>query len=197
MSLTGFALIVSASSRLSYSAAVLVLLAGIYGITLTVIRFGKIIIPEKYRTSIIILILTFISSLFYLVMNMINPVSALELYVMVFLVPITFLSSQIVKRSDALSHGEAIVLGIKEALILGGTIIVVALIREPLAYGTLSLPFGGKPLNILPNSLRERLVLQTFAGPLGGFILTACLITIVRLILHQKDDFNQENEEQL
>lgn len=196
MSLTGLALIVSASSRLSYSAAVCLLLAGIYGITLSIVHLGKSIIPQKYKTVILIMIVTFIISLFYLIMSMINPVSALALYFIVFLVPLTFLSSEIVKRTGNLSFGEGITLGMKEALILGGIIIAISFIREPLGYGTLSIPFSGKTVNLLPDTIREHVTLQVFAEPLGGFILTACLIALVRLVSRnhnfglQKEDSN-------
>lgn len=180
MSLTGIPLMVAASGRLSFSVVVCLLLPGIYAFTLSIIHLGKPIIPEKYRNIIIIMILTFISSFLYLIVKMIHPVFALELYFIIFLIPLTFLSSEIVQRTDKLSLSEGIVLGIKEALILGGLIIAVSLIREPLGYGTFSIPFMGKTVNILPDALRERLVLQIFAAPPGGFIITACLIAVIQ-----------------
>jgi hypothetical protein len=188
MSLTGAALIAAASGRFSHSIVVFLFLAGIYTITLSIIHLGKPIIPERYRTALIIMIVTFISSLFYLMINLINPVSALELYLIIFLIPITFLSSELNKNSENQSPNEEIIFGIKQALILGGIIILIALVREPLGYGTLSIPFIGKTINLLPDSIKELVVLQIFAAPLGAFILTACLIALIRLFSGNHDD---------
>jgi hypothetical protein len=182
MSLTGIALIVSASGRFSSAAIVFLLLAGIYTLALSIILFGKTIIPARYKTALVIAIVTFISSLFFLIVELIHPVTALELNLIIFLIPIVFLSSKIVQRIDHLSVGEGIALGMKEALMLGGIILVVALIREPLGYGTLSIPFVGSMVKLLPDAIRERTALQVFASPVGGFILSACLIALIRLL---------------
>jgi hypothetical protein len=186
MSFTGLALIVTASCRLSSSVVVLLLLTGIYAVTLSIIFFGKSIIPTKYKTALIIMILTFVSSLFYLAMEMINPVSALESHFIVLLIPVVFLGSRIVQRAEQFSPLEGILFGIKEASILGGIIMMISLIREPLAYGTLSVPFVGKIVNLLSDPMKERVVLHVFASPLGGFLLTACCIVFVRLASFQQ-----------
>ncbi len=185
MSLAGLALMIAASGRLSFSTAVSLIFAGIYAVTLLVMLFGKPIIPEKYETAIMIMTLTFISSLFYLILSMINPVSALKLYFIIFLIPVTFLSSRIEKRVNRLSPVEGIVLGLKEALGFGLIIIAISLIREPLGYGTLSVPFTGRTVNLFSDAISEKFVLQVFAAPLGGFILTASLIALLRLVFRR------------
>jgi hypothetical protein len=105
----------------------------------------------------------------------------------VFLIPITFLTSELVQRTENLSQSDGIIQGIKEALILGGIIIAISLIREPLGYGTFSIPFISKTVNLLPDMLRERVVLQLFASPLGGFLLAAGFIAIMRFV---SEDYN-------
>jgi Na+-translocating ferredoxin:NAD+ oxidoreductase RnfE subunit len=187
MSLTGISLIITASSRLSCSIIVFFLLEAIYTITLCIIHGGKSIIPAKYKTAITIMIVTFISSLFYFFIDLIHPVSALELYFIVFLIPLTFLSSHLEKTASNFSASEEIIFGAKQASILGGIIIAIALIREPLGYGTLSLPFSNKMMYLLPESIQEQAVLQVFSAPLGGFLITACLIALVRFVTHQQD----------
>jgi Na+-transporting NADH:ubiquinone oxidoreductase subunit NqrD len=83
----------------------------------------------------------------------------------------------------------------KESLILGGIIVVIALIREPLGYGTLSIPFVGKTLHFLPDAIRERTVLQVFSAPLGGFLLTAFLIAIIRLVSPLQVTKTEDNDD--
>ncbi len=194
MSLTGLALIVSASSRLSFSITVSLLLVGIYAVTLLVIQVCKSIIPEKFKTVIVIMAVTFISSLLYLLITLISPVSALELYFMVFLIPVTFLSSNIVKRVERLSQAEGILQGIKEALTLGLIIIAVSLIREPLGYGTLSIPIMDRTVNLLPDAIRDRVAFQVFAASPGVFIIVAYLIGLMRLISRQGMGKEDQNE---
>ncbi len=195
MSLSGLALIAAASSRLSYSLQAWLLLFCVYGFTLPIIKWGKPIIPEKYKTAITIMTVTFAASLFYLFMSMINPVSALELNFIVFLVPVTFLGSRIVERTDHLPPEEGVIRGLKEVLTLGGIIAAVSIIREPLGYGTLSFPFASSTVNILSDAIQERAVLQVFAAPAGGFILTACLIALVRLVFYRHGSSMLEKED--
>lgn len=187
MSLTGLALIIAASPRLSCSIIVFFLLMAISVMTLAVMHLGKSIIPEKYKTALIIMIVNFFTSLFYLIIDMINPISALEVYFTVFLIPITFLSSYFEKKAGNLSVSEEIIRGAKQASILGGIIIAVSLIREPLGYGTLSLPFSNKPMHLLPESIEEQVVMQVFSAPFGGFIIAACIIALVHVISHEQD----------
>jgi hypothetical protein len=187
MSLTGIALIIAASARLSTSIIVFFLLTIIYTITLSIVHAGKSIIPAKYKTAIVIMIVTFISSLLYFFIVLIDPISSMELYFIVFLIPITFLSSHLETKTSYLSAGEEILLGAKQASILGGIIIAISMIREPLGYGTLSLPFSNKSLYLLPESIQEQAVLQVFSAPIGGFIISACFIALVRFVTHQQD----------
>jgi Na+-translocating ferredoxin:NAD+ oxidoreductase RnfE subunit len=187
MSLTGIALIIASSSRLSSAILVFFVLAAIHIITLAIMYAGKPIIPEKYKTAITIMLVTFITSLFYLVVSMIHPVSAWELELVIFLIPITFLSSHLERKDHQFSPGEEIMIGAKQSVILGGIIVVIALIREPLGYGTLSLPFSNKTMNFMPEAIRERAVLHVFAAPFGGFLITACLIALVQSIFNQQD----------
>ncbi|MDR2900152.1 MAG: hypothetical protein LBV20_01340 [Treponema sp.] len=193
MSLVGLALIICSSNRLSSAALIALLLIGIYTITLSIILLGKSIIPERYQTALIIMIVTFISSLFYLVVEMIHPVSALELYFIIFLIPVTFLSSEIVQRANRLAPADGIVLGMKESLILGGIIIAISIIREPIAYGTLSIPFSGKTVTLLPEMIQERMTLHILASPLGGFILLAGLIALVRAVSYRQGSTSEED----
>ena len=194
MALTSLALIVIASGRLSFALITLFLLVCIYAFSLSVIQLAKSYIPVKFKTAIVIMIAVFAASISYFFLSLINPVSGLMFNFMVFLIPLSFLSSNIVKRVEKFMPGESILQGVKEALALGIILVAISLIREPLGYGTLSFPFQENMVNLFPDGTRERLTLRGFTISAGVFFLIACMIAIIRVASHQKMEKDNNDE---
>jgi hypothetical protein len=87
-----------------------------------------------------VFLFAFLGSVFYLFLFLINPFLAEELSLLIALVPVLCYSSGICRRCEADALDDALYTAIYETLILGVFIIAFSLVREPLGYGSLSVP---------------------------------------------------------
>jgi hypothetical protein len=145
--LSGAGLLILASSRTAYAILVLAALLWVYLLTVLAVGFARPILPEQGRSLVIILISTVLDSMFLLIVSVINPLAAMEITLLILLVPVYLMSSELIPRLKPLDMENALIQAFSEALVFGLLIFALALIREPLAYGSLSVPGG--PLGIL------------------------------------------------
>jgi len=151
--LTGAGLLIMASSRLSWAITVAGSLFWVYGLTTLIfvsfLSSNKIknkFFPVAGRVTLFTCIAAFFGSLYLLLFWLLCPFAALENFLLILLVPLFCSGSGIIEKiltqpekhqSDVL---ENVTDAISQAATLAGLIVAFSILREPLAYCSLSLP---------------------------------------------------------
>jgi hypothetical protein len=143
-SLTGIALLILSSSRTAYALVTLGALAWHHTLLILMLNAAKSVFPRKGRDITVFCLSAMVNTIYLLFLFLLNPFLALEVYLYCLLVPVHAHSSQLVSRLEGKDTEDAILRAVTEALTTGVLIIALALIREPLGYGSLSLPGGSQ-----------------------------------------------------
>jgi hypothetical protein len=141
-SLTNIFFLIIASGRTAFALIAWGALLWVYGMTIIGIYLGRPIFPRRGKKILHVFLSAFFSSFYLMILNFLNPLMALECTLFVILAPVCLIGSEIIDRVESLEPEDALARALLEALILGGVILALALIREPLGFGSLSLPGG-------------------------------------------------------
>jgi hypothetical protein len=154
---------VIASDRIASALVCTLALVWVYVCTMTAAKLGGKNFPQWGRSVILMFLASLAAGIFFILLWFFDPVLALESSLFIFLAPVTFIASKLCARVldddmlDMLSQALA------EALILGALILGLALIREPLGFGSLSVPGLGIIFSLREEPLR---ILQASSGAL-------------------------------
>jgi hypothetical protein len=156
---------VLASARFSY--ALIASLALLWVYTLTALAQKIPVLPRREGISLVLS--SFISGLFILILSIFCPILAMDSLLFLILCPLCCVSSG---GSGKLTIEEALYRACAEGLVFSVLILILALIREPLGYGTISLP-GGRQGILCPVRFpaESYLPLRVFASSAGAFFL--------------------------
>jgi hypothetical protein len=149
--LTGLGILIMASSRLSYAITITGCLIWVYGLTSFTYSILLKTVPDKIfpkngRTVLYTFFASFWSSIYIFLFWFLCPFAALEVFLLMMLVPLFCAGSGIFEQlsSSSKNSGEDIFDFITEAVshtfVLSGLLIAFSIIREPLAYCSLSFP---------------------------------------------------------
>jgi Na+-transporting NADH:ubiquinone oxidoreductase subunit NqrD len=141
--MTGCALLVIASSRLAFAVFCMGAILWCYTVSAFVYFFTKDFMPARGKPVVLIFLSGFICSVYLFLTGLLNPLIVLGCWFFVILIPPCLIDSRILTQLENEDPVEALLRVGLEALNLGLIIIAVSLIREPLGFGSLSLP-GGK-----------------------------------------------------
>jgi hypothetical protein len=177
--LSGGGLLVLASTRFSYGLISVLALLWVYILTALALRIP--VLPR--RPEIRVFLSSFIAGLFILILFLICPILAMDSLLFLILCPLCCISSGVLDRIEKLDTAEAVFQSYTEGMILSVLILALALIREPLGYGTLSLP-GGRQGILCPIRFPEEsyLPLRIFASSAGAFFLLGYGIALFRYL---------------
>jgi Na+-translocating ferredoxin:NAD+ oxidoreductase RnfE subunit len=166
-SLGGLALIVLSSGRTAHALAVSLALLFVSLFFSLSVRSLRPIFPRRGRELILVLLSAFWGSLFLLLLSLFSPVLALECGFFITLVPVISLG----KPEDPMPSV------LMRAAVLGALILALALIREPLGFGSLSLPGGpGGLIEIFHVPPLFRIV----SGSSGALMILAAILALYR-----------------
>jgi hypothetical protein len=148
-SLSALVLLILAGGRTAFALVIALALLWVYGFSVPLyfaaVRFvPPPFFPARRRILIPVVLSAFFSSLFLLLLWLLNPVLALELSFLICLTPICCAGSGIFTRGNLGSPLEVFIRALLEAAILGFLILALALIREPLGHASLSFPGGSR-----------------------------------------------------
>jgi hypothetical protein len=184
--LAGAALFIIASARLESALICLFALLWINTLTMLALTAGRPVFPEKGSAAVLVFTVSFTGLLFFFLLWLFNPLSAMESAFFLVLCPILFINSGIYERAGNGELLKTLPQAASEALAQGLLVVAFALIREPLGSGTLSLP-GIEPI---------RLVLKrpaaVFGLPAGALLLLGYGIALYRRL--RNHFFKQEGE---
>ncbi|MCL1814788.1 MAG: hypothetical protein FWG27_03060 [Treponema sp.] len=139
-SLTGFVLLIAASSRIAFALICAMALVWVYVFVMTTAKLGGEGFPRWGKNTILLFIASLAAGLFLILLWIFDPLWAMESAFFIFLVPVVFIASGLYDRAEDCDMIDTLALTLAEALILGGLITGMALIREPLGFGSISLP---------------------------------------------------------
>jgi hypothetical protein len=175
--LSGGGLLVLASVRFSYGLVAVLALLWVYVFTALALRIP--FLPR--RGEIRVFLSSFIAGLFILLLFLICPILAMDSLFFLILCPLCCISSGVLDRIEKFNAAEAVFQSYAEGMILSALILALALIREPLGYGTLSLP-GGRQGIICPIRFpgESYLPLRIFSSSAGAFFLLGYGVALFR-----------------
>lgn len=193
-SLAGAALIVLASARFSFALICTGALIWVYGLTALVYSGGRSIMPTRGRMIILLFLSAFISGIFMLFVGLLNPLLILGTGFFLVLIPPACLGSAFYENSDSMELIEVFSRSLLEAMVLGGIILALALVREPLGMGTLSFPGGAQGIvELFGSQDTENFVLVRFLSvSAGAFLLLGYGIAVFRYFGGQNGNIKEE-----
>jgi hypothetical protein len=172
---------IMATNRLAFALTVMGALVWTYGLTVLILSFAKPILPKKGREILWVFLSSFLGSLYLMFIHFASPYLAMETTFIILLAPLYCIGSGICRRLEAHDPEEAIQRAFLEALVLGGILVALALIREPLGFGAFSLP-GGPQGIVTVISFESSLYfpMQIIAGSSGGILLLGYGLSLFR-----------------
>ncbi|MDR3167534.1 MAG: hypothetical protein LBT93_06285 [Treponema sp.] len=141
-SLAGGGLFIMGSSRTAFALVVCGALLWVYGLSALGAYFFKPLFPRRGKIIILIFLSSFMASLYLLLLSLVNPLLVMGTSFLILLTPICCMGSGILFRLNSPDPAELLSRALLEALTLGGLILALALIREPIGFAALSLPGG-------------------------------------------------------
>jgi hypothetical protein len=179
--LAGAGFLIMASSRTVFALVGAGALVWVYGLTVLVYSCALPVFPKKGKNLILTFLSAFLGSLYFLIITLTNPFLAIETALLVILAPAACIGSGVTVRTETLDTEDAVLRACREALVLGGLVFAFALIREPIGYGSLSVPggargiielFGGEPAFLFP--------IRVIGGSAGALLLLGYGLALFR-----------------
>jgi hypothetical protein len=181
--LSGAALLIIASDRLAHAIAVAGALIWVYALSSLAAYAGARFLPQRGRTLLLAFLTSFFAGAYLLLLWILSPLCALETFFVISLIPMFCMVSGILKQLETQSMDDVLLEFLSEALILGGLIVILALIREPLGYLSLSLPGGARGMVLLFSfSTESFLPIHVIASSCGALLLLGYLLGLYRYL---------------
>ena len=170
--LTGAALIIITSSRFGFALICAGALLWVYGLTALVFSAARNVMPGRGRMLVLLFLAAFFSGIFVLLASLSNPLLIFGAGFFLLLIPPCLLGSGFFEASESQSTLETVSRALLEAMVLSVIILGLALIREPLGMGTLSVPGGSQGLTeIFQFANNGFLPVRILSVSAGGFLL--------------------------
>jgi len=199
--LSGAGILLMASARLSWAITVAVGLFWVYGLSALTFTFfisgaGKKIFPEKGRVQIYTCLSAFYGTMYLFMFWMLCSFAALEVFMILLLVPIFCASSGIVQQMQAHAHNphvdvfENVSDAISLAASLAGLLIAFSVIREPLSFCSLSFPGTYRGMVTIMNFKAGAFFpIGVFAASSGALLLLGYFICLYQYMKNRKGGY--------
>jgi hypothetical protein len=174
-------LILVASVRIAYALLVLGALFWVYELTVLILVSCKKYFPNRGRELLTVILASFSGSVFLMLVYFINTTLAMETVFLIILAPVSCIACGICERTTGMEIEDALGRSLMEALILGGIITALALIREPWGFGAFSVPGGQLGITELLSVEDSRFFpVQVISASAGGLLLLGYALTLFR-----------------
>jgi Na+-transporting NADH:ubiquinone oxidoreductase subunit NqrD len=186
-------LVIAGTSRLAFALISALALLWVYGVSAAAVRLIRRFSPKKiYYTVLSLLLFSMIGSFFLLIVELVNPVLAKETALLVFFAPVICFACGIGTRSEDAPLKTAFAGACVEALRIGLFLVFFALVREPLGYGSLSLPGGARGVYELFRINAAGFPVQIIASSAGALLLLGYIFLVFRMVRTQKERREEE-----
>jgi hypothetical protein len=167
----GGALLIIASARLAYAITAAAALLWVYGLSALAACSGFRIFPVQGKPLFQIFLSSFTGGVYLLLLWFISPLTALEVFFFVSLIPLFCAGSGVFRRLESLDLSEALGRALSEAAVFGGMIVIFSIIREPLGFSSLSIPGGSQGITLLFTFENDFLPIRFIASSAGALLL--------------------------
>ena len=140
--LSGVGLLIMASSRLAYALIAALALLWVDVMSVLVYKAAYKVMPREGKHLILVFIASFFASTFLLLLWLLSPINALELFFVICLIPFFSISSGVFMRVESLELSGAVTRALGESVATSILLIIFSIIREPLGFLSLSIPGG-------------------------------------------------------
>lgn len=179
--LPGGALLVAASDRLSHALLAAVALAWVYCLSCVAAFYGGRFFPARGGRVLFAFISSFAAAMYLLALSLALPLAALQVFFAVSLVCVLCAASGIQNRLSGLSLSGVLRLSLQESLAAGLLVILIAVIREPVGFGSISLPGGaGGIIVFYPFGSDPGFNLRLLSASSGALLLIGYLLGVYR-----------------
>ena len=189
--LSGSVLLVVAGGRLAHALLALLALLWVFLLSSLVRFFGGRFFPKAGTAFLPLFPATFFAGLFLLLLWMLFPLVALQVFFPVAFIPVLYLASG-AGQGEAGEEGSprrALRTALAAALPPGICTVLISLLREPLGLGSLSLPGGAQGLLLFfPFGPDAPAPLRLLAGSAGALLLCGYLLALFR---HFREKFRK------
>jgi hypothetical protein len=193
--LTGAAILILASSRTAYALLMLGALLWHHTLLILTLNLAKPVFPRRGGNIAVFFLSGVLNSSYLLFLFLLNPFLALEIYLCCLLVPVHAYASRLADRFKSMEIEDALFRTVSEAMSAGILIAALALIREPLGFGSLSLPGGsGGILRLFVSGESAYFPIRIFASSSGALILLGYGITLFNRLREIKSKTEQDGE---
>jgi Na+-transporting NADH:ubiquinone oxidoreductase subunit NqrD len=183
-----------ASSRTAFALVTLGALAWVYALTALVFCLAAPVLPKKGKNLTMITLSAFFGGVYYLIFCLISPFLAAETSLFIILTPVCCIAAGVLPRVKTLPLKDALIQVVSEALTLGLLILAFALVREPLGFGSLSLPGGMRgTVEIFDNGEDTLFPIQIIGSSAGALLLFGYGLAMYRR--EKKRQFRKESGE--
>jgi len=179
--LLGGALLVMASDRLAHALTAFAALVWVYCLSSLAAFGGQRIFPVRGRSVLFAFLASFVASLFLLLLMMLFPLGALQMFFIVAFVPMLCAGSGIYRRIEGRGLSQVLRVSFSEAVATGALIVILSLIREPLGFRSLSLLGGPQGIMLVyPFGADSPLFLRMLSSSFGALLLLGYLLGMYR-----------------
>jgi hypothetical protein len=176
-------IIIIASARLAYALIAALAILWVYITAILVTNSARKFFPKIFNKLLYAALFAVLGLLFYLLVDIFNPFLAAELLLLLMLPPILVFSSDICARTEYDTLDEALYKAIYEALLIGVFIVALSLVREPLGYGSLSVPGSDYAVYELFNlDSIYPLPVQIISSSAGALLILGYIFIVFRMI---------------
>jgi hypothetical protein len=158
----------------------------VYALTILVYVLAGPLFPKQGKETALLFVSSFWGSLYFFLFSLVSPLLALETAFFIILSPVTCVASGLVKRLENLRLKDALIRACLEALTLGGALLGLALIREPLGFGTLSLPGGSEGIVEFFGGGGEVFPVRVIGSSAGAFLLIGYGMALFRRVKRKR-----------
>jgi hypothetical protein len=169
-----------ASIRVAFALVTLGALLWVYCGAALIARAARGFFPERGRGIVLVFLASLLGSLYLLFLALVNPLLAMECALLVSLVPAALISSSLIPRGANLDMRDTAIQAGQEALILGVLILALSLIREPIGFGSLSVPGGARGMVELFHGAAAFFPIRIISSSAGAFLLLGYGIALFR-----------------
>ena len=180
--LTGIGLVIMASSRFAFALVCAGALLWVFGLTALIFSCARPIMPSRGKMIILLFVSTFLCGSLMLIISLLNPLLIMGTAFFLLLIPPCCLGTGFFEAAESVDPLEAVYRALLDALCLGGIILAVALIREPLGMGTLSVPGGIHGIIELFDNSESNVILpaRIFSVSGGGLLILGYGVALYR-----------------
>ena len=180
--LAGAGLVIMASARFSYALICSGAIVWVYGLTALIFSVSRVIMPKRGRIVILLFLSAFLCGFFMLFASLMNPLLILGTGFFLVLIPPCFLGSGFFEAAETEYPIDVLSRALLEAAVMAGLILALALVREPLGMGTLSLPGGADGIVELFNAADADVFVpaRLLSAAAGGLLLLGYVTALFR-----------------